>query len=161
MTLNDQSNLVEKFDTQVGLSYLRGMHLNDSKTELNSKRDRHENIGMYVLFPLSSFQTSKSSLPRGHLGLRAFHHILTDPRVQHIPLVLETPSFELPETVWMTEIEVLNRLSGIELEGEGEEEGVLQEMIEHVRSTVQDAEKTSGKKGKKGTTKGAGKIGES
>lgn len=43
---------VEKFDEQVGLSYLRGMHINDSKTELNSKRDRHENIGMCVFFVL-------------------------------------------------------------------------------------------------------------
>ncbi|KAK0468756.1 xylose isomerase-like protein [Armillaria novae-zelandiae] len=78
-----------KFDQRVGLSYLRAMHLNDSKTDLASKRDRHENIGM------------------GYIGLESFLHILTDPRVQGIPLILETPE---PET-WATEIEVLNELS--------------------------------------------------
>ena len=40
--------IVSDFDSQVGMPYLRGMHLNDSKTQLGSKRDRHENIGMYV-----------------------------------------------------------------------------------------------------------------
>jgi hypothetical protein len=39
-------SLVSKFDAEVGLQYLRGMHLNDSKTELGSKKDRHENIGL-------------------------------------------------------------------------------------------------------------------
>ncbi|PBK60224.1 AP endonuclease, partial [Armillaria solidipes] len=78
-----------KFDQRVGLSYLRGMHLNDSKTDFASNRDRHENIGM------------------GYIGLAPFRHILTDPRVQGIPLILETPE---PET-WATEIEVLNELS--------------------------------------------------
>lgn len=40
--------LVTKFNEQVGLSYLRGMHLNDSKADLGSKKDRHENIGLCV-----------------------------------------------------------------------------------------------------------------
>ncbi|KAF7291124.1 tRNA-dihydrouridine synthase 1 [Mycena indigotica] len=66
--------IVTDLDQQVGLSFLRGMHLNDSKTELNSKRDRHENIGL------------------GHIGLSGFHHILNDTRFQNIPLILETPS---------------------------------------------------------------------
>lgn len=42
------TNLVNEFDKVVGLSYLRGMHLNDSKTMLGSHRDRHENIGVCV-----------------------------------------------------------------------------------------------------------------
>ncbi|KAK0439054.1 xylose isomerase-like protein [Desarmillaria tabescens] len=80
---------ITKFDQQVGLSYLRGMHLNDSKTDFASNRDRHENIGM------------------GRIGLEPFHYILIDPRVQGIPLILETSE---PEA-WATEIEVLNELS--------------------------------------------------
>ncbi|KAG9313328.1 xylose isomerase-like protein [Chiua virens] len=82
------------FDDQVGLSYLRGMHLNDSKTPLGSKKDRHENIGL------------------GTLGLSAFLTILSDPRVQNIPLILETPTFEAVE-VWEREIQVLNTLSEV------------------------------------------------
>ncbi|KAF9266355.1 AP endonuclease [Marasmius fiardii PR-910] len=87
---------VHKLDTDVGLSYLRGMHLNDSKTPCGSNKDRHENIGI------------------GHLKLQTFRHILTDPRVQDIPLVLETPSHEENTgnwDVWKKEIDVLTRLS--------------------------------------------------
>ena len=50
--------------------------------------------------------------PSGHLGIAAFQHILNDPRVQNIPLILETPSFEQPAEVWGKEIEVLMKLSG-------------------------------------------------
>lgn len=34
-----------KFDTLIGLQYLRGMHLNDSKASLGTKKDRHDNLG--------------------------------------------------------------------------------------------------------------------
>ena len=37
---------VAEFDREVGMSYLRGMHINDSKGALGSKKDRHENIGL-------------------------------------------------------------------------------------------------------------------
>ncbi|KAL0566766.1 DNA-(apurinic or apyrimidinic site) lyase [Marasmius crinis-equi] len=88
--------MMEKFDVDVGLKYLRGMHLNDSKTECGSNKDRHENIGL------------------GHLKLQTFRHILSDPRVQDIPLVLETPCHEENTgswDVWKKEIEILNRMS--------------------------------------------------
>ncbi|KIJ92808.1 hypothetical protein K443DRAFT_13322 [Laccaria amethystina LaAM-08-1] len=118
-----------KFDNQVGLSYLRGMHLNDSKTEFNSKRDRHENIGLVryksgnqlsglpirTSLPTSTHSPITEVLilpPSGHIGILAFQHILNDPRVQNIPLILETPSFEQPAEVWGKEIEVLMKLSG-------------------------------------------------
>ncbi|OBZ69274.1 putative endonuclease 4 [Grifola frondosa] len=71
------STLAE-FDREVGLPYLRGMHINDSKAILGSKKDRHENIGL------------------GHLGLTTFAHIVTDPRTKDIPLILETPAFDRP-----------------------------------------------------------------
>jgi hypothetical protein len=44
--------LVAEFDAQIGLSYLRAIHLNDSKSAFNSKRDRHENIGLYVNYSI-------------------------------------------------------------------------------------------------------------
>ncbi|TEB21887.1 AP endonuclease [Coprinellus micaceus] len=84
---------MQKFDEIIGLKYLVGMHLNDSKTACGSKRDRHENLGM------------------GTLGLPAFRAILTDPRTRDIPLILETPSFERPREVWGVEVGVLNALS--------------------------------------------------
>ncbi|PFH45140.1 hypothetical protein AMATHDRAFT_51787 [Amanita thiersii Skay4041] len=87
--------MLKGFDEQVGLSYLRGMHLNDSKADLGSKRDRHDNIGL------------------GFLGIRTFRHILSDDRVQGIPLILETQDFEQPKEVWGTEIQTLQQLSKI------------------------------------------------
>ncbi|KAJ7684281.1 xylose isomerase-like protein [Mycena polygramma] len=125
---------ITEFDQQVGISYLRGMHLNDSKTECDSKKDRHENIGM------------------GHIGIQGFHHILNDPRFQDIPLILETPSFEKPE-VWAAEIAALNGLSGVAADG-------LESVVVGVKEVVGKAagasaktkkapKKTAAKKGKK------------
>ncbi|KAG6871844.1 hypothetical protein C0995_015810 [Termitomyces sp. Mi166 len=119
----DWDATIERFDAAVGLPYLRGMHLNDSKTEHNSRKDRHENIGL------------------GHIGITGFHHILNDPRVQHIPLILETPSFELPQETWAREIEALNRLSGLTL---GED--TTKEIVDPIGAAVKLASsKSSGK----------------
>ncbi|KAF8585172.1 AP endonuclease [Ramaria rubella] len=85
-------NTLSAFARIVGLEYLRGMHLNDSKTPFNSHKDRHDNIG------------------RGHISLEAFGHIMRDPRLQNIPLILETPTKE-ESSIWQKEIQVLNELS--------------------------------------------------
>lgn len=61
------------FEKAVGFRYLKAMHINDSKVDLNSKRDRHENIG------------------KGKIGLKAFQMIMNDSRLNGMPLVLETP----------------------------------------------------------------------
>lgn len=71
-----------QFDTIIGFHYLRGMHINDSKKPLASRVDRHDSIG------------------RGHLGDTPFARIMTDPRFDTIPLILETPD----ETLWASEI---------------------------------------------------------
>ncbi|HLN55763.1 MAG TPA: deoxyribonuclease IV [Bacteroidales bacterium] len=74
-----------EFERIVGLDYLKGMHLNDSKKGLGSKVDRHENIG------------------QGTLGEDTFRMIMNDPRFDNIPLILETPD----ETKWEEEISKL------------------------------------------------------
>lgn len=51
---------VAMFDEVVGFSFLRGLHLNDSKEGLDSKRDRHEHIGLCV--PLASVPLSVLSM---------------------------------------------------------------------------------------------------
>ena len=76
------------FDDIVGFTYLKGVHLNDSKKSLGSRVDRHECIG------------------RGEIGLDAFRFVMTDPRFDDIPMVLETPDREH----WAEEIELLNAL---------------------------------------------------
>jgi len=74
-----------EFEKIVGFKYLRGMHLNGSKTEFESRVDRHH------------------SLTQGHLGLDLFHYIMNDDRFNNIPMILET----IDETIWPEEIEML------------------------------------------------------
>lgn len=64
---------VRWFHRVVGLERLRAVHLNDSRTPRGSRVDRHEHIG------------------RGHIGLETFRRLLHDPRVNHLPMFLETP----------------------------------------------------------------------
>lgn len=81
---------MDHFDRTVGLRYLRGLHVNDSKVGLNSHVDRHESLGS------------------GLLGLEVFHCIMTDKRFENMPLVLETPNEEL----WEREIAQLKEMAG-------------------------------------------------
>ncbi|HSV62074.1 MAG TPA: deoxyribonuclease IV [Chthoniobacterales bacterium] len=62
-----------EFDRVIGLDRLAALHLNDSKTALGSRVDRHEHIG------------------QGKIGLAAFRFIMRDRRFKKIPKVLETP----------------------------------------------------------------------
>ena len=57
----------------IGTQMIRAFHLNDSKKDLGSRVDRHENIG------------------KGFVGSRAFRLLLNDPRFRGLPMVLETP----------------------------------------------------------------------
>jgi deoxyribonuclease-4 len=79
---------MERFEAIIGIDRLVGMHLNDSKMPLGSRRDRHAPIG------------------EGEIGLEAFRAILSDPRSDDIPLILETPE---PER-WAEEVELLRRM---------------------------------------------------
>ena len=75
----------DKFDKIIGFSYLRGMHINDSKKDLASKVDRHDSIG------------------KGLMGLTTFKMLMNDSRFDNIPMILETPD----ETIWAEEIRYL------------------------------------------------------
>lgn len=72
----------KEFDDIVGFKYLRGMHLNDSKKGVGSRVDRHAPIG------------------EGALGREFFAMLMRDPRMDGIPLILETPD----ESLWRAEI---------------------------------------------------------
>jgi len=62
-----------ELDAAIGVGRLRVFHLNDSKFERGSRRDRHEHIG------------------GGHVGLDGFRRILSDRRFHDLPMLLETP----------------------------------------------------------------------
>jgi deoxyribonuclease-4 len=69
-----------EFDRLVGLDRLKAFHLNDSKKPCGSRVDRHEHIG------------------KGCLGLEPFRRIVTDPRFAGLPMLLETPKLDTPES---------------------------------------------------------------
>ena len=73
------------FDAIVGFAFLRGMHINDSKAKFASRVDRHHSLG------------------KGEIGLDAFRFIMNDPRLDDIPLILET----IDDTIWDKEIALL------------------------------------------------------
>ncbi|HVN58461.1 MAG TPA: deoxyribonuclease IV [Bacteroidales bacterium] len=79
-----------KFEEIIGMGYLKGMHINDSKKEHATRVDRHENIG------------------KGFLGEEVFWNIMNDPRFDDMPLILETPD----ETQWKEEIKRLYSFTG-------------------------------------------------
>jgi deoxyribonuclease-4 len=81
-------NTLQKFDDIVGISYLKAMHLNDSKKAFKSRVDRHESIG------------------KGSLGIEPFKFIMNDPCFDDIPMVLETPD----QSIWEEEIRLLYSL---------------------------------------------------
>lgn len=64
---------IEAFRRRVGLARLHWMHLNDSRTGLGSRVDRHAGIG------------------EGAIGLEGFAALMNDPRLARVPKVLETP----------------------------------------------------------------------
>ena len=70
-------DVLTQFDTRIGLSRLKAVHINDSKNELGSHKDRHEKIG------------------EGHIGIEAFTRIINHPALRQLPFYLETPN-ELP-----------------------------------------------------------------
>lgn len=80
--VNDYDKVFEEFEKEVGFKYLRGMHLNDSKKELGSHVDRHDNIG------------------QGLIGSAFFEKLMKDSRFDNMPLILETPD----ESKWAEEI---------------------------------------------------------
>lgn len=75
----------QDFDSTIGLKYLSGMHLNDTMKTLGSKVDRH------------------APLFTGNLKEEFWRRLMNDPRMDGIPLILETPN----EEIWSEEIRQL------------------------------------------------------
>lgn len=72
----DYKKTMKSFDDIIGLDRLRIIHMNDSKKEFGSKKDRHEAIG------------------KGHIGIESFRNIVNDKRLSKVPMILETPKEE-------------------------------------------------------------------
>lgn len=72
--VNDLDGVIYKFDSIIGLSNLKAIHLNDSLNPLGSHKDRHAKIG------------------EGMIGLEALVRVINHPALKHLPFYLETPN---------------------------------------------------------------------
>lgn len=73
---SELDGVINEADSVLSLSKIKAIHLNDSKTERGSRKDRHENIG------------------DGLIGKEAMRKIFTHPRLLSIPFILETPALK-------------------------------------------------------------------
>ena len=72
--VNNFDGVLDEFDKIIGLEKLKAIHLNDSKNDLSSHKDRHEKIG------------------EGKIGLDAISKIINNDRIRDLPFYLETPN---------------------------------------------------------------------
>lgn len=78
----------DNFNKIVGIEYLKGMHINDSKKEVGTRVDRHDSLG------------------KGVMSMDLFYFIMNDSRFDNMPLILETPDTD----IWAEEIKMLYSL---------------------------------------------------
>ena len=90
--VNNFDGVLNEFDKIIGLEKLKAIHLNDSKNDLASHKDRHEKIG------------------EGKIGLDAISKIINNDRIKDLPFYLETPN-EIDG--YEREIELLKKLKRI------------------------------------------------
>ncbi len=72
--VNDLDGVLAEFDRIVGLGRLKAVHLNDSKNERGSHKDRHEKLG------------------QGMIGMDGMKRFATHPAFEGLPFILETPN---------------------------------------------------------------------
>lgn len=72
--VGDLDGVLDEFDSVIGLDRLKAIHLNDSKNQIASHKDRHEKIG------------------EGTIGLEAIEKIINNDRLKNLPFFLETPN---------------------------------------------------------------------
>jgi deoxyribonuclease-4 len=77
---------LETFDQTIGLKRLHLLHLNDSKTPLGSRKDRHWHIG------------------EGYIGLEGFRNLINHPLLRHLPGIMETPRKDTVEDLKNMEV---------------------------------------------------------
>ncbi|MBI1337930.1 MAG: deoxyribonuclease IV [Phycisphaera sp.] len=73
------SAVLDELDRVLGVGLVHVLHVNDSKTPLGSRVDRHEHIG------------------QGHISLDAFAVLMNHPHFRAIPKILETPKEDAPD----------------------------------------------------------------
>ncbi len=80
---------LDKFDKLIGIEKIKCIHVNDSKNELGSHKDRHENIGY------------------GTIGFDNLINVIYNKRLDNIPKILETPYIDKEYPPYKFEIEMI------------------------------------------------------
>ncbi len=80
VNLTEFDKYLEELDQEIGLNYLKCIHINDSKNPAGSHKDRHENIGF------------------GNIGFETLIKIINHEKLVNIPKILETPYVTKDET---------------------------------------------------------------
>ncbi len=75
-TAKKLDEFLEYFNATIGLERLECFHVNDSRDDFGSLRDRHDNIG------------------EGKVGKEVFKLLLNHPKTKHLPFILEVPGFD-------------------------------------------------------------------
>jgi deoxyribonuclease-4 len=75
-TEKDYRSTMNTFKDQIGFNKLKVIHINDSKGDFGSRKDRHEHIG------------------EGAIGKTGFQNLVSDRRLAKVPMILETPKEE-------------------------------------------------------------------
>ena len=88
--LNDFDKVLDEFEKEVGLKYIKCVHINDSKNPCGAKKDRHENIG------------------KGYIGLDNLIKVIYNKRLDDIPKILETPYID-EKAPYKEEIELIRK----------------------------------------------------
>ena len=87
--LEDFDSVLDEFNKEIGLDYLKVIHINDSKNILGSKKDRHENIGY------------------GTIGFNNLINIIYNKRLENVPKILETPYIDKMYQPFKHEIDMI------------------------------------------------------
>ena len=85
---NNGEELFNKLNQLNLLNKIKVIHLNDSKNNIGSHKDRHENIG------------------KGFIGLKALKKFANHPNFDNIPIILETPWVE-EKMIYKEEIKMI------------------------------------------------------
>ena len=73
INISEFDNYLDEFDKVIGINKVKVVHINDSKNEIGTHKDRHENIGF------------------GTIGFDSLIDVIYNPRLEGIPMILETP----------------------------------------------------------------------
>lgn len=86
--INHLEEVVTEIESTIGWEKVKAVHFNDSKTDLASNKDRHENLG------------------EGKIGKEAMSAFLNHSKLRDLPFILETPGLDEVETA-KQQVEIL------------------------------------------------------